>query len=128
MISSHPASNASSKEVSRQNSTACPTRRKSSIDNVVVCKDLPTKHAHVALSAHGMAPELQPQEIDWMKGVDLQVPAILFSSQEAPLSKPPQADLWTAKQYKLTPGAKLLVRGMKTEYISLSIYPNVSSV
>lgn len=112
MITSQPASQVSSKDVSRQNSTACPTRRKSSIENVVVCKELPTKHAHVALSHPGFTPpELQANEIEWMKAVDVQVPAILFSSQEAPVSKPLQADLWTAKQYKLTPGAKVLVRG-----------------
>jgi len=85
-------------------------KRKSSLDNAVVCKDLPTKHAHISLSPSIAGEELTPEMVQWMKDVDLQSPAILYSSQESSAVSGNQTDLWAAKQFQLAPGGKLFVR------------------
>lgn len=112
MISSSPyqvqSSDISRKSSVKSNNTT--PRKKSGLDNVVVCKDIPTKHTHIGspIDTH----ELPSATIEWMKEIELQYPAILYSSQESSMGKSQQADLWAAKQYKISPNAKLLVRGM----------------
>lgn len=110
MISSSPYQVQSS-DISRKSSVQSNTtpRKKSGLDNVVVCKDLPTKHTHIAsaIETH----ELPSTTVGWMKDIELQHPAILYSSQETATAKSQQADLWAAKQYRISPNAKLLVRG-----------------
>lgn len=87
-------------------------KRRSGLDNIVVCKHVPSKHIHVDSSAAHFH-ELPAATVDWMKGVDLQSPAILFSSQEVMQLKAQQADLLTSKQYKLAQGGKLFIRGTR---------------
>lgn len=110
MISSLPYQ-VQSNDVSRKSSVSSNVhpRKKSGLDDVIVCKDIPTKHTHIAsaIETH----ELPATTVEWMKEIDLQYPAILYSSQDASALKSQQADLWAAKQYKISPNAKLLVRG-----------------
>lgn len=110
MISSSPYQVQSS-DISRKSSVQSNTtpRKKAGLDNVVVCKDIPTKHTHIASSIE--THELPATIVEWMKDIELQHPAILYSSQESSTAKSQQADLWAAKQYKISPNAKLLVRG-----------------
>lgn len=76
---------------------------------MLVCKEVPTKHFHVA-SMFGHQ-ELPQDIINWTKEIELQYPAILFSNQEFCNSKTQQANLWEAKQYKVGQSGKIFVRG-----------------
>ncbi len=109
MISStSPLQQQQQEDLSRRSSLSIKqSPRKNDLENVKLVKEIPLKHLHIGSYQHNN--ELDMETISWMREVEIQSPAIMYSNLDAKITT---ADLWSAKQYKVNAGAKLLIRGI----------------
>lgn len=109
MIAESPKSPIDSCHTSRKTSLlSTPIKKKGGLD-AIICKDAPNMHFHIPIATS--LQEIPANTIEWMKMVEVQSPAILYSSQSLNMVRSLQPDLWTCKQYRLSSEAKLFARG-----------------
>lgn len=96
--------------------TTAASKKKSELENVIVDNGLPNKHLHCQMGGH----KLDEGMAGWIREVETKSPAILFSGRDYQSPKVQLSEITAAKQCRVQPNGKLLVRGMSLQaFLSL---------